>query len=169
MHLNRSADTGAVTLALPQDVQAEAYYFPEELLSPRIWHIQRPLADRFLFSRAVEAIRASVQPLIVAGGGVLYSEASAALARFAAQTGIPVGETQAGKGSLSYNHPQSVGAIGATGILAANRLARDADLIIGVGTRYTDFTTASHTAFQNPTVRFVNINVAELDAYKHSA
>jgi 3D-(3,5/4)-trihydroxycyclohexane-1,2-dione acylhydrolase (decyclizing) len=167
--LTSPADTGAVTLALPQDVQAEAYHFPEELLSPRIWHIQRPLADRFLLSWAVEAIRASVQPLIVAGGGVLYSEASAVLARFAAQTGIPVGETQAGKGSLSYNHPQSVGAIGATGTLAANRLARDADLIIGVGTRYTDFTTASHTAFQNPTVRFVNINVAEFDAYKHSA
>ena len=162
-------ETGAVTLALPQDVQAEAFDFPEELFARRVWHASRRTSDRFLFSQAVDAIRASRHPLIVAGGGVLYSEASEALANFVEQTGIPVGETQAGKGSLPYNHPQNLGAIGATGTLAANRIARDADLIIGVGTRYSDFTTASKTAFQNPDVRFININVAEFDSFKHSA
>jgi 3D-(3,5/4)-trihydroxycyclohexane-1,2-dione acylhydrolase (decyclizing) len=167
--LTSPSDTGAVTLALPQDVQAEAYDFPEELFAHRTWHIARPISDRYLFSQAVDTIRASQHPLIVAGGGVLYSAASQALARFVKQTGIPVGETQAGKGSLPYDHPQNMGAIGATGTLAANRLAHDADLIIGIGTRYSDFTTASKTAFQNPNVRFININVAEFDSFKHSA
>jgi 3D-(3,5/4)-trihydroxycyclohexane-1,2-dione acylhydrolase (decyclizing) len=167
--LTSPADTGAVTLALPQDVQAQAWDFPEELFAPRVWHISRQPADRYLFQQAVSAIRASQHPLIVAGGGVLYSAASQALARFVEQTGIPIGETQAGKGSLPYNHPQNMGAIGATGTLAANRLAADADLVIGIGTRFSDFTTASQTAFQNPAVRFVNINVAEFDAYKQSA
>ncbi len=162
-------ETGAVTLALPQDVQAEAFDFPEELFARRVWHASRRTSDRFLFSQAVDAIRASRHPLIVAGGGVLYSEASQALANFVEQTGIPVGETQAGKGSLPYDHPQNLGAIGATGTLAANRIARDADLIIGVGTRYSDFTTASKTAFQNPNARFININVTEFDSFKHSA
>src|SRR5512133_1705149 len=157
--LTSPSDTGAVTLALPQDVQAEAYDFPEELFARRVWHISRRSADRYLFSQAVEAIRASKRPMVVAGGGVLYSEASEALARFVEQTGIPVGETQAGKGSLPYDHPQNMGAIGATGTLAANRLAHDADLVIGIGTRYSDFTTASKTAFQDPEVRFININV----------
>lgn len=167
--LTSPADTGAVTLALPQDVQAEAYDFPEELFEHRTWHISRWTSDRFLFSQSVDVIRKSKRPMIVAGGGVLYSEASQALAHFAGQTGIPVGETQAGKGSLPYDHPQNLGAIGATGTLAANRLAHDADLIIGIGTRYTDFTTASKTAFQNPDVRFININVTEFDSFKHSA
>jgi 3D-(3,5/4)-trihydroxycyclohexane-1,2-dione acylhydrolase (decyclizing) len=167
--LTSPADTGAVTLALPQDVQAEAYDFPEELFEHRVWHVSRWTSDRFLFSQAVDAIRASKHPIIIAGGGMLYSEASQALANFVEQTGIPVGETQAGKGSLPYNHPQSMGAIGATGTSAANQLAHDADLIIGIGTRYTDFTTASKTAFQNPNVRFININVAEFDSFKHSA
>lgn len=167
--LTSPADTGAVTLALPQDVQAEAYDFPEELFAHRVWHVSRLRPDRFLFAEAVNAIRASQRPLIVAGGGVLYSEASQTLARFVEQTGIPIGETQAGKGSLPYDHPQNAGAIGATGTLAANRLAHNADLVIGMGTRYTDFTTASKTAFQNPNVRFININVAEFDAFKHSA
>jgi len=166
--LTSPADTGAVTLALPQDVQAEAYDYPEELFDPRVWYIRRQAADRHLFSQAVEAIRASRKPLIVAGGGVLYSEASQMLARFVEQTGIPVGETQAGKGSLSYQHPQNMGAIGATGTLAANRLAYEADLVIGIGTRYSDFTTASKTAFQNPDIGFININVAEFDAFKHA-
>ncbi len=166
--LTSPADTGAVTLALPQDVQAEGFDFPAELIERRVWHIPRQSADRYRFGQAVAAIRASWRPLIVAGGGVLYSQASAALARFVEQTGIPVGETQAGKGSLSYHHPQNMGAIGATGTLAANRLACDADLVIGIGTRYSDFTTASKTAFQNPDVRFININVAEFDASKHS-
>lgn len=163
------AETGAVTLSLPQDVQAEAHDFPEELFAQRVWHIPRWTPDRFLFSQAVDAIRNSKRPLIVAGGGILYSEASEALDRFARQTGIPVGETQAGKGSLPYDHPQNLGAVGATGTSAANRLAQDADLIIGIGTRYSDFTTASKTAFQNPDVHFINVNVAEFDAFKHSA
>ena len=167
--LTSPAETGAVTLALPQDVQTEAYDFPEELFRRRVWLVRRPAPDRESLRRAVEAIRASRRPLIVAGGGVLYSEASEALARFAGQTGIPVAETQAGKGALAYDHPQCVGAVGATGTLAANRLAREADVVIGVGTRYSDFTTASMTAFQNPAVQLVNVNVAEFDAYKLSA
>lgn len=167
--LTSPADTGAVTLALPQDVQAEAFDFPEELFAHRTWHIPRWSSDRFLFMQAVEVIRNSKRPMIVAGGGVLYSEASQALASFVGQTRIPVGETQAGKGSLPYDHPQNVGAIGATGTSAANQLAHEADLVIGIGTRYSDFTTASKTAFQNPKVRFININVAEFDSFKHSA
>jgi 3D-(3,5/4)-trihydroxycyclohexane-1,2-dione acylhydrolase (decyclizing) len=167
--LTSPSDCGAVTLALPQDVQAEAFDYPEELFRKRVWLIRRPEPDTVSLARAVEAIRASRKPFLVAGGGVLFSEASEALAKFCAATGIPIGETQAGKGSVPYNHPQAVGAVGATGTLAANRLARDADLVIGVGTRYSDFTTASMTAFQNPAVRFVNINTAEFDAYKVSA
>src|SRR5579863_2830081 len=167
--LTSPSDCGTVTLALPQDVQAEAYDYPEELFRKRVWLIRRPEPDAVSFARAVEAIRASRSPFLLAGGGVLYSEASGALAKFSASTGIPIGETQAGKGSVPYDHPQSMGAAGATGTLAANRLARDADLVIGVGTRYSDFTTASMTAFQNPGVRFININTAEFDASKVSA
>jgi 3D-(3,5/4)-trihydroxycyclohexane-1,2-dione acylhydrolase (decyclizing) len=167
--LTSPSDCGAVTLALPQDVQTEAYDFPIELLQKRVWLIRRPAPDSVSLTRAAKALASSRKPLIVAGGGVLFSEASEALAHFTAQTGIPVAETQAGKGSLAYNHPQCVGAIGATGNLAANRLAREADLVIGIGTRYSDFTSASMTAFQNPDVRFVNINTAEFDAYKVSA
>ena len=167
--LTSPSDCGAVTLALPQDVQAEAYDYPEELFRKRVWLIRRGRPDEVSFDRAVEAIRASRKPLIVAGGGVLMSEASPALIAFASQTGIAVAETQAGKGSLPYDHAQCMGAIGATGTLAANRLARDADLVIGIGTRYSDFTSASMTAFQNPAVRFLNINTAEFDACKVSA
>ncbi len=166
--LTSPADTGAVTLSLPQDVQAEAYDFPEELFRKRVWHISRPMADREMLARAVQWIKASKRPLIVAGGGVLFSDATRALDIFARQTGIPVGETQAGKGSLPYDHPQCLGAIGATGTLPANRIAHDADLVIGIGTRYSDFTTASKTAFQNPEVKFININLFEMDAFKHS-
>jgi len=167
--LTSPADTGAVTLALPQDVQTEAFEFPAALFEPRVWTVPRPLADRDLLAQAAAAVRAGARPLIVAGGGVLYSQASQALAALVEATGIPVGETQAGKGALPYDHPQNVGAIGATGTLAANRLAQAADLVIGVGTRYSDFTTASKTAFQDPGVRFININVAEFDAGKHAA
>jgi 3D-(3,5/4)-trihydroxycyclohexane-1,2-dione acylhydrolase (decyclizing) len=166
--LTSPADTGAVTLALPQDVQTEVFDYPAELFEERTWYVPRPEPERTLLSRAVELIRSSKRPLIVAGGGVLYSEAHEALAAFAAQTGIPVGETQAGKGSLPYDHSQNLGAIGVTGTFGANILAREADLVIGIGTRYSDFTTASKTAFQNPKVRFININVAEFDAFKHS-
>ncbi len=167
--LTSPAQTGAVTLALPQDVQAEAFDYPEELFARRVWHIARPEPDRAMLARAVQWIRAARRPLIVAGGGVLYSEASGALAHFAALTGIPVGESQAGKGSLAFDHPQNLGAIGVTGTPGANIAAREADLVIAIGTRLSDFTTASKTAFQNPNVRFVNINVAEFDAFKHAA
>ncbi len=167
--LTSPAETGAVTLALPQDVQAEAWDYPDELFRRRVWTVPRPRADESLFVRAVALIASSQRPLIIAGGGVIYSEATEALAAFAEQTGIPVAETQAGKGSLRYDHPSALGAMGVTGTPGANILAREADLIIGIGTRYTDFTTASKTAFQNPLVRFLNINVAEFDSHKHSA
>ena len=167
--LTSPADTGAVTLSLPQDVQAEAFDFPEEFLRRRVWVIPRPRCDQNLLKRAADWIRAAKTPLFVAGGGVLYSEASEALSKFALAAGIPVCETQAGKGSLPYDHPQQLGALGVTGTPGANIMARDADLVIGIGTRYSDFTSASKTAFQNPSVRFININVAEFDAYKHGA
>jgi 3D-(3,5/4)-trihydroxycyclohexane-1,2-dione acylhydrolase (decyclizing) len=167
--LTSPAETGAVTIAFPQDVQAEAFDFPEEFLSERIWTIPRTRCDEALLNEAAKWIGASQKPLIIAGGGVLYSEASEALGKFAAATGIPVCETQAGKGSLPFDHGQQLGAVGVTGTPGANIIAREADLVIGIGTRYSDFTTASKTAFQNPAVRFININVAEFDAYKHAA
>jgi len=167
--LTSQGDTGAVTLALPQDVQTEAFDYPVELFEDRVWYIPRPGPEKALLARAVEWLRASKKPLLVAGGGVLYSEAHQALAEFVTKTGVPVGQTQAGKGSLPFDHPQNLGGIGVTGTFAANRVAREADLVIGIGTRYSDFTTASKTAFQNPKVRFININVADFDAFKHGA
>src|SRR5215210_4885101 len=166
--LTNQAETGAVTLALTQNVQAEAYDFPEEFFDKRVWRVGRPLPDEESLERAAALIRNSRRPMIVAGGGVIYSGATGALRRLVEQTGIPVGETQAGKGSVPYDHPLALGAVGATGTFAANRAARDADVVIGVGTRWADFTTATKTAFQNPDVRFVNINVADFDAHKHS-
>ena len=166
--LTSQADTGAVTLSLPQDVQAEAWDYPAGMFEERTWFVPRPLPDAALLARAAVQIRAAHRPLIVAGGGVIYSEASAALEAFVRQTGIPVGETQGGKGSLHYADPHNLGAIGVTGTFGANILAREADLVIGVGTRYSDFTTASKTAFQGPEVRFININIAEFDAHKQS-
>ncbi len=141
-----------MTLALPQDVQAEAYDYPEEFFEKRVWRVRRPLPDGAELERAAELIRGARRPMIVAGGGTIYSEATEALRRFVERTGIPVGETQAGKGSMPYDHPLALGAVGATGTFAANRAAREADLVIGVGTRWSDFTTASKTAFQNPDV-----------------
>jgi 3D-(3,5/4)-trihydroxycyclohexane-1,2-dione acylhydrolase (decyclizing) len=167
--LTDPAQTGAVTLALPEDVQTEAYAFPEALFRKRVWSIPRNRPDATALGKTAAWIRNSNRPLIVAGGGVIYSEATAALRTLVEQTGIPVGETMAGKGSLPYDHPLQLGAIGVTGTLAANRVARAADLVIGIGTRYSDFTTASKTAFQNPDVRFVNINVASFDAAKQGA
>jgi len=161
------AETGAVTLSMPQDVQTEALEYPSAFFEKRIWSVPRARGDAQAMCRAAEMIRAARQPLLIAGGGVIYSEASGALAEFAQHTGIAVAETQAGKGSLPFDHAQSIGAMGVTGTPGANLLARDADLIIGAGTRYTDFTTASMTAFQNRAVKFVNINVAEFDAGKH--
>jgi 3D-(3,5/4)-trihydroxycyclohexane-1,2-dione acylhydrolase (decyclizing) len=166
--LVNQAETGAVTLAFPQDVQAEAFDVPDGFLRKRVWPIGRPLPDGAALVRAVELIRSSKRPLIVAGGGVVYSEATGALRTFCEQTGIPVGETQAGKGSLPYDHPSALGAIGVTGTFAANRTAAQADLVIGIGTRWSDFTTASKTAFRSEDVRFVNVNVADFDAHKHA-
>jgi len=167
--LTSPAETGAVTLALPQDVQAEAYDYPAALFEPRVWTIARARADRDRLLEAAALIRASTRPLIVAGGGVLYSDATGALQRFVDATGIAVGETQAGKGALPDPHPLSLGGVGATGTRPANLLARDADLVIVVGSRLSDFTTASKTAFQREGVRFIAINVAEIDAGKHAA
>ena len=166
--LTDPAETGAVTLALPEDVQTEAVEVPAAVLEPRVWTVyRRPPASEAL-ARAAELIGAAERPLIVAGGGVIYAEATSALRDFVDATGIPVGETQAGRGSLPSDHPLCLGAIGATGTAAANRLAREADLVIGIGTRYSDFTTASQSAFQDPGVRFVNVNVAAFDAVKQS-
>jgi 3D-(3,5/4)-trihydroxycyclohexane-1,2-dione acylhydrolase (decyclizing) len=165
--LTSAADTGAVTLAFPQDVQAEAFDVPDEFLTERVWRVGRPLPDRDALVRAADLIRAAKRPMVVAGGGTIYSEATDALRAFVEHTGIPVGETQAGKGSLPFDHPSNLGAIGATGTFAANRIAAAADVVIGIGTRYSDFTTASKSAFRDPGVAFVNVNVAELDAVKH--
>lgn len=167
--LTDPAATGAVTIALPQDVQAEAYDWPDALFAQRTWHIARPVPEPAALARAVEVIRTARRPLVVAGGGITYSRANDALRAFAEATGMPVAETQAGKGALPYDHPRSVGAVGATGTTAADTLANEADVIIGVGTRYSDFTTASRTVFADPGVRFVNINIAAFDAHKLSA
>ncbi|PAZ11512.1 3D-(3,5/4)-trihydroxycyclohexane-1,2-dione acylhydrolase (decyclizing) [Streptomyces sp. SA15] len=163
------AETGAVTLALPQDVQAEAFDWPEEFFAERVWHVRRPAPDPVELAAAVQAIRAASRPLIVAGGGIHHSEAEEALKALVDATGIPVASTQAGKGSLRHDHPADLGGIGHTGTAASDDLARTADLIIGVGTRYTDFTTASGTLFQHPDVRFLNLNITAFDAHKLAA
>jgi 3D-(3,5/4)-trihydroxycyclohexane-1,2-dione acylhydrolase (decyclizing) len=165
--LTDPAETGAVTIALPQDVQAEVFEVPEEFLAEREWRIRRPEPEAEDIAEAARRIRAAKRPVVIAGGGVLYAFATEQLRAFAEATGIPVGWTQAGVGSLAWDHPQALGAVGSTGTTAANALVRDADLVIGIGTRYEDFTTASRTAFQDPGVQFVNINVAPIDAYKH--
>lgn len=167
--LTSPAETGAVVLSLPQDVQAEGFEYPEEFFEKRVWHIPRTRCDRLVLEQAAEWIRSAKQPLIIAGGGAIYSDASSTLAEFASKTGIAVTETQAGKGAIPFDHPQCLGAMGVTGTPGSNVMAREADLIIGVGTRYSDFTTASQTAFQNPKVRFINVNVNEFDAGKQSA
>ncbi len=167
--LTSPAETGAVTLALPEDVQTEAYDYPIRFFDRRVWEIPRNRPDRAALARAADWIRKASRPLIIAGGGVLYSEATEVLGKLVQRTGVPVGETMAGKGSLRFDHPLNLGAIGVTGTFAANRIAREADLVIGIGTRYSDFTTASKTAFQNPGVRFININVAAFDSAKHHA
>jgi 3D-(3,5/4)-trihydroxycyclohexane-1,2-dione acylhydrolase (decyclizing) len=166
--LTDPAETGAVTLALPQDVQAEAYDWPADLFRERVWHIPRTPPDPAAVARAAKVIRSARRPLIVAGGGVIYSEATEALRSFADTFGIPVGQTQAGKGTMRSDDPLCLGAIGATGTTAANEVAARADVVIGIGTRWTDFTTASRTVFAQPGVRFVNINVASPDAAKQS-
>ncbi|MGN7949394.1 3D-(3,5/4)-trihydroxycyclohexane-1,2-dione acylhydrolase (decyclizing) [Microbacterium sp. 22215] len=167
--LTDPVETGAVTIALPEDVQAERIEVPLEFLQDREWHVRRPLPERAALARAVAAIRGAKRPFIVAGGGVLYSGAEDQLRTLVEATGIPVGTSQAGGGVLAWDHPQYLGGVGATGTLAANRIAAEADVVIGIGTRYSDFTTASRTAFQNPDVVFVNINIASFDAYKHGS
>ncbi|MFF5359404.1 3D-(3,5/4)-trihydroxycyclohexane-1,2-dione acylhydrolase (decyclizing) [Streptomyces scabiei] len=167
--LTDPVETGAVTLALPQDVQAEAYDWPEEFFAERTWNVRRPAADVAELAAAITAIREARRPLIVAGGGVHHARAEETLAELAAATGIPVASTQAGKGSLRFDHPQDVGGVGHTGTATANELARTADLVIGVGTRYTDFTTASNTLFAADSVRFLNLNIAPYDGHKLSA
>ncbi|MEU9149767.1 3D-(3,5/4)-trihydroxycyclohexane-1,2-dione acylhydrolase (decyclizing) [Streptomyces sp. NPDC048417] len=163
------AETGAVTLALPQDVQAEAYDWPEEFFAERVWRVRRPAPDPVELADAVSAVRAAERPLIVAGGGIHHSRAEDALRALVEATGIPVASTQAGKGSLRHDHPADLGGIGHTGTAVADDLARTADLVIGVGTRYTDFTTASGTLFRNPDVRFLNLNITGFDAHKLAA
>ncbi len=167
--LTSPSDTGAVTLAIPQDVQTEAFDFPVALFQKRVWRIGRPRPDLSILKEAAEMIRASEKPVIISGGGVIYSEADGILKKFVERTGIPVAETFAGKGTLPYNHPSNLGAVGVTGTPGANEITGESDLVIGIGTRYSDFTTASKTAFQNPDVRFININITGFDSYKQSA
>ena len=167
--LTSPAETGAVTLCLPQDVQTEAFDYPEALFHRRVWTITRPRPDRELLQQAAAWLRSASAPVIIAGGGAIYSEATETLGQFATATGIPVVETMAGKGALKFDHPQALGAVGVTGAADANRLAREADLVIVVGSRLSDFTTASKTAFQHPDVRFINVNITAFDAGKHQA
>ena len=167
--LTSQAETGTVTLSLPQDVQSEAYDYPVSLFEKRTHVIARSQADAGLLKKAVQWIQSSRKPLIISGGGTIYADATTELKSLVEKTWIPVAETFAGKGSLNYNHPQCLGAMGVTGTPGANIIARDADLVIVIGSRLSDFTTASKTAFQNPNVRFININVAEFDAAKHAA
>ncbi len=167
--LTDPAETCAVTLALPQDVQVEAYDWPVGFFAKRVWHVRRPVPDPAALAEAAEAVRRARRPLLVAGGGVHHGEAENALRALADATGIPVASTQAGKGSLRHDHATDVGGVGHTGTAAANDLARTADLVIGVGTRYSDFTTASSTLFAEPAVRFVNLNIASFDGHKLAA
>lgn len=167
--LTDPVETGAVTIAIPQDVQTEAIKVPIDFLSDREWHIRRPKPDSGLIAEVAEHVKSAKTPLIVAGGGVVYSDAHNALSNLVQATGIPVGVTQAGMGSLVWDHPNMLGGIGATGSAAANQIAAQADLVIGIGTRYSDFTTASRSAFQNPDVKFININIASFDAFKHGS
>ena len=166
--LTDPVETGAVTLALPQDVQAEAFDWPEEFFAERVWPVRRSVPEPEALSAAAALLRGARRPLIVSGGGTIYAGATETLRTLVEQTGVPVAETQAGKGSLPYDHPQAVGAVGATGTTAANALAREADVVLGIGTRWSDFTTASRSIFANPDVRFVNLNVAPVDAFKHA-
>ena len=167
--LTSPAETGAVTLSIPQDVQAEAFDFPVELFEKRVWHIARTMPDQSLLAKAIAQIKTSKRPLIVSGGGTIYSGATEVLKKMVNRTGIPVTETFAGKGSLNFDEPQNLGAAGVTGTPGAIEIAREADLVVGLGTRYSDFTTISKSAFQDPDVKFININVAEFDSFKHGA
>lgn len=163
------ANCGPVTLALCQDVQAEAYDYPEVFFEPKVWRIREPAPDARELAGLVGLLRKANRPLIVAGGGVLYADAAKDLAQFVGSTGIPVAETQAGKGALSWRHPQNLGAIGVTGSDAANAAAKEADLVIGIGTRLQDFTTGSRSLFNAPDRRIIQVNINPYDAHKHAA
>lgn len=167
--LTSPAETGAVTLSIPQDVQAEAYDFPATLFDKKVWHIARPMPDASLLKKAMHSIRQSKNPMIISGGGTIYSGATTVLKNFVNRTEIPVAETYGGKGSLTYDEPQNLGAMGVSGTPGANEIAKEADVVIGIGTRYSDFTTISKSAFQNPNVQFININITEFDSFKHGA
>jgi 3D-(3,5/4)-trihydroxycyclohexane-1,2-dione acylhydrolase (decyclizing) len=167
--LTSQAETGAVTLSMPQDVQTHAYDFPSELFQKKVWRVGRPRPDVSSLNDAADWIKVSKKPVIVAGGGTIYSDACEVLHQFATQTGIPVGETFAGKGAVRYDAPYSIGGLGATGTKYAIEIANEADIVIGIGTRYSDFTTASKSIFKNPDVKFININISEFDAFKHAA
>jgi len=167
--LTDPADTGAVTLALPQDVQAEAYDYPASFFERRVHYVDRRPASPDAIGRAVDLVTRKKKPLIIAGGGVHYADATKELLAFAEAFGIPVAETQAGKSAISWQHPLALGGVGTTGTLAANRAAAEADLIIGVGTRFSDFTTASKSAFRNPEAEFLNLNVSSFDSVKLEA
>ena len=164
--LTDPAETGAVTVALPEDVQAEVYDWPERFFAKRVWRVRRPIPEPAALAEVAELIRRAKRPLIVAGGGAVYSGAESALDTFATTFGIPVSESQAGKGVLPWNHAYNVGPVGANGGLAANRLAKEADLVIAIGSRMGDFVTASKTIFQNEDAAFIGINLNGFDAHK---
>src|ERR1700724_3660475 len=167
--LTDPAETGAVTISLPEDVQAEAHDWPIEFFVKRIWHVRRPVPEPELVHEVIKLLKTAERPVIISGGGTIYSEATGELRQFVEEFGIPVTETQAGKGVLNWNHPMNAGPIGSNGATSANKLARESDLIVAIGTRMSDFTTASKSAFQNPSVRFIGINVVPVDANKLSA
>ena len=167
--LTNPEKTGAVTICLPQDVQAEAYNYSENFFKKKIWSIARNVPSENSLAKAASLIEKSSRPLIIAGGGIIYSDAEKMLSAFCKNSGIPITETQAGKGSLPWNHKQNLGAIGVTGTNAANLIAQKADLVICIGSRLSDFTTASKTLFNNKDVKFISINVSSFDAYKHSS
>jgi len=167
--LTSQAETGAVTLSIPQDVQAEAFDFPIALFQKKVWYVGRTMPDQSLLKKAIAQIKNSKKPIIVSGGGTIYSGATEVLKKLVTRTGIPVTETFAGKGSLNYDVPQNLGAAGVTGTPGAIEVAKEADVVIGIGTRYSDFTTISKSAFQDPNVKFININITEFDSHKHGA
>ena len=167
--LTNPEKTGAVTICLPQDVQAEAYNYPENFFEKKVWSIARNVPSENSLAKAASLIEKSSRPLIIAGGGIIYSDAEKMLSAFCKNSGIPITETQAGKGSLPWDHKQNLGAIGVTGTNAANLIAQKADLVICIGSRLSDFTTASKTLFNNKDVKFISINVSSFDAYKHSS
>ncbi|WP_193336282.1 3D-(3,5/4)-trihydroxycyclohexane-1,2-dione acylhydrolase (decyclizing) [Devosia beringensis] len=167
--LTDPAECGPVTLSLCQDVQAEAYDYPESFFAETVWRVRRPMPDGDEFAHAAAALIRAKKPVIIAGGGVLYSEATAALRSFAERYGVPVMETQAGKSSLPHDHDLNMGSVGVTGTAAANALAEEADVVLAIGTRLQDFTTGSWALFKNDHLKIVGLNVQPFDAHKHSA